>query len=106
MVKGDIILINFPFTDLSGNKLRPAIILIQSKLDLTVCFVSTQLFFKEPTDILLKPTYTNGIKKESIVRVSKIATLDKKLALGKIGSLNNHEMNELNLNLKLLLQLH
>jgi len=27
MAKGDIVLIRFPFTDLSGNKLRPSFIL-------------------------------------------------------------------------------
>ena len=27
MVKGNIILITFPFTDLSGSKLRPAIVI-------------------------------------------------------------------------------
>ncbi len=34
MVKGDIVLITFPFTDLSGSKLRPAVILV----DLTLRF--------------------------------------------------------------------
>jgi mRNA interferase MazF len=27
MVKGDIVLITFPFTELSGSKLRPAIVI-------------------------------------------------------------------------------
>jgi len=30
MTKGDIVLITFPFTDLSGTKLRPAIVLFQN----------------------------------------------------------------------------
>ena len=41
MPKGDIILITFPFTDLSGSKLRPAIILASTTLDFTVCFITT-----------------------------------------------------------------
>jgi mRNA interferase MazF len=36
MSKGDIVLITFPFTDLSGNKLRPAVVLSNTNLDLTV----------------------------------------------------------------------
>lgn len=36
MPKGDLVLITFPFTDLSGTKLRPAVILADSNLDLTV----------------------------------------------------------------------
>ena len=47
MEKGDIILIPFPFTDLKGNKNRPALILINSELDITLAFISTQLKWKE-----------------------------------------------------------
>jgi len=42
MAKGDIVLITFPFTDLSGSKLRPAVILAETEEDLTVCFPSSQ----------------------------------------------------------------
>lgn len=35
MIKGDIILIPFPFTNLIGKKLRPSVILISGELDLT-----------------------------------------------------------------------
>jgi mRNA interferase MazF len=42
MAKGDIVLITLPFTDLSGSKLRPAVVLAGTGLDLTVCFITTQ----------------------------------------------------------------
>jgi len=35
MIKGDIVLISFPFTDLYGSKLRLTVILAASSLDLT-----------------------------------------------------------------------
>jgi len=82
MAKGDIVLITFPFTDLSGNKLRPAVILAETSMDFTVCFITTQIGWQEPTDILLTSTNTNGLKKQSLIRTSKIATLDKSLAKG------------------------
>ncbi|WP_298145527.1 type II toxin-antitoxin system PemK/MazF family toxin [Flavobacterium sp.] len=62
MVKGDIILITFPFTNFSGSKLRPAIVLIENDLDITVCFITTQTTWQEETDFILKPNSTNGIK--------------------------------------------
>ena len=105
MQKGDTVLIPFPFTDLSGNKLRPAVVLAETKADITVCFITTQLQWQEPTDVLIQPTNSNGIKRPSLIRVSKIATLDKTLALGKIGNLDATELTALNLKLKQLLQI-
>lgn len=105
MAKGDIVLITFPFTDLSGSKLRPAVVLADSTLDLTVCFISTQMSWQETTDIVLTPTATNGLRKPSIIRTSKIATLDKVLAKGLLGRLSEQEVFDLNTKLKQLLQL-
>ena len=105
MIKGDIVLIPFPFTDLTGKKLRPAIILIVSDNDLTVCFITTQLKWKENTDIELKPSNKTGIKKHSLVRLSKIATIASSLAVGRLGELTQQKMLELNQKLKELLQL-
>lgn len=47
MNKGDIVLIPFPFTDLSGIKNRPALILAAGEADVTVSFVTTQLRWQE-----------------------------------------------------------
>lgn len=105
MVKGDIILIPFPFTDLSGNKNRPALVLIEGELDITVAFISTQLKWRENTDILIKPSGENGLKKDSIIRLSKIATIDKELAIGRLGKLDYNSLNIVNHNLKILLKL-
>lgn len=105
MRKGDIVLITFPFTDLSGSKLRPAIILATTTLDFTVCFITTQVQWQEATDLLLLPNSTNGLIKQSLIRISKIATLDKKLAKGLLGKLTSLEVAELNNKLKLFFQL-
>ena len=105
MAKGDIVLIPFPFTDLSGSKLRPAVILVDTSLDLTVCFITTQTGWQEPTDVLLTVSATNGLKKQSLIRTSKIATLDKSLAKGLLGRLKQTELSDLDNKLKILFQL-
>jgi len=55
MAKGNIVLITFPFTDLSGSKLRPSVVLADTNQDVTVAFITTQLKWQEPTDLLLTP---------------------------------------------------
>lgn len=105
MSKGDVILISFPFTDLSGNKLRPAVVIAESDIDVTVCFITTQIQWQETTDIKLTPTANNGLKKLSLIRTSKIATLDKLLAKGLLGQLSFTQIADLNNKLKTVLQL-
>ncbi|MCK3684492.1 type II toxin-antitoxin system PemK/MazF family toxin [Maribellus sp. YY47] len=105
MQKGDIVLVPFPFSDLSGKKLRPALILCSSPLDITVCFITTQFQWREKHDIELLPSSSNGIKKTSIIRVGKFATIDKDLVIGKLGELEFNYVRQLNKNLKEILQL-
>ncbi len=105
MNKGDIVLISFPFTDLNGSKLRPAVVLIDSVQDITVCFITTQLAWQEKSDLVLNPLPTNGLKKTSLIRTNKFATLDKSLSKGLIGKMNQKEIELLNEKLKSILQL-
>ena len=95
MKKGDIVLVPFPFTDLTGSKKRPALVLLPGGLDVTVSFISTQLHWQEPTDLLLPPDAENGLKKPSLVRTGKIATLDEKLVIGRLGSISSKQIEEL-----------
>lgn len=105
MTKGDLVLIIFPFTDLTGNKLRPAVVLIETEDDVTVCFITTQTQWQEPTDLMLSPNNSNRLKKVSLIRTSKIATLDKSLSKGLIGRLTYSELRSLNKKLKEVLKL-
>lgn len=105
MNKGDIVLIPFPFSDLSGNKCRPAIILIDSNDIVTVCFITSQLKWQSAYDILVEPTKLNGLKKVSLIRLNKFATIDKELILGLLGRLDDHYLESLNKNLIELLKL-
>jgi mRNA interferase MazF len=53
----------------------------------------------------MTPTSINGLRKPSLARTNKIATIDRTLAKGLLGRLSGQEVAELNVKLKQLLQL-
>ncbi len=67
MIKGEIVLIPFPFTDLSEIKNRPALILVDTESDLTVSFITTQLKWQEEWDVKIEPASENGLKRTSLL---------------------------------------
>lgn len=64
-----------------------------------VSFISTKLHWRSEIDLILIPNEENGLKKESLVKLSKIATLDKILISGKLGNISYDDFVELDENL-------
>ena len=79
--KGVVVLVPFPFTDLFGNKVRPAIIISKGKIgnDVIVVFVTSQSKLKEKHLVKINPTLHTGLKVMSQIICAKIATLDSKI---------------------------
>jgi len=105
MKKGSVVLIPFPFTDLKGSKIRPAVVLRESQFDVTICFITSELKWKTEYDVSVLPSASNGLKVQSLIRTGKIATIDTSLVLGELGELSNVEITELDNGLKKLFQL-
>lgn len=97
MLKGKIVLTPFPFTDLSGSKVRPAVILSNQKKgeDCLVAFISSLGIKRSEFDIFVKQSLKNGLKIDSIIKTEKIATLEKKIILGEIGVLEKNYVLEI-----------
>lgn len=93
---GTVILIPFPFTDLSGTKVRPAIIISHkvSGDDVVVLFLSSNLKKQSSYTTLVQATEENGLKTDSVILCSKVATLDKKVILGELGILEQKYQKE------------
>jgi mRNA interferase MazF len=94
IIRGDIILIPFPFTDLSQSKVRPCLLLTSDKQDITIVFI-TSIKPKGDLSIEILPSSTNGIKVKSYIRYTKIATLDSQLNIGKIGTIEKETFTKL-----------
>jgi len=106
--KGTIILVPFPFTDLSGQKLRPALVIskIENGDDVVVVFISSKKAkSRSRFDIEVGSDNQNGLKVTSFIKCSKIATLDKKVVIGELGKLNDKKILEVDRKIKVLLSL-
>ncbi len=88
---GDLVLAPFPFTDLSSNKIRPALVVGSSNEDITILCVSSQLKDGE-FGVIVGPSKENGLKTQSQIIASKIATLDRKMIIGQVGALADQEL--------------
>ena len=106
MKRGDIVLLPFPFTDFTGRKDRPALILISGPDDVTVSFITTQMKWIVDGDVTLEPTLGNGLKRTSLVRLGKLATVDRDLIIGKLGELGADELKKVELGLLQIFQLN
>ena len=62
---------------------------------MTVSFITSQLGWQEKTDLILLPNSNNNLKTKSLLRVGKIAILDKGLAKGLLGNLTLDELSKL-----------
>jgi len=84
---GDIVLLRFPFTDGNTFKRRPALIVNDCEDgDIIVCRITSRLY-NSKYDIYIDNWEKSGLKLPSIIRVHKIATLEKnmvELIMGKI----------------------
>lgn len=103
MKKGDIVLVPFPFTDLSQSKLRPAVVLYTEPTnnDVTLCFITSQgigtLFAGEFLLDIADPEFlSTGLKISSKVRATRIMTIECKLTSRRLEKLGTSQIQLLN----------
>jgi mRNA interferase MazF len=95
-VKGDIVIIPFPFTDLSGNKKRPAFVVADLEGDdIIVC----QITSKSKSDSYALPLnndnfISGSLPVDSFIRPNKIFTADKNIILSVAGHLNENKIHD------------
>ncbi len=86
---GEIVLIKFPFTDNLTFKKRPALIIKDTNDgDVIVCRITSRLY-NTSYDIELKNWNKNGLKLPSVVRIHKIASLEKDMIDAKLGEIED-----------------
>ena len=95
-VKGDVVVLPFPFSDLSLAKRRPALaISVFEGHDLLLCQITSQI---EPDSHSIKLNNsdfkTGSLNLPSFIRGNKLFTADKSLIQYKIGSIKDKKLKE------------
>lgn len=95
-VKGDIVVLNFPFTDLSQFRKRPVLVVadLQGE-DIILCQITGEKREDIYSIILQNSDLEKGnLKKESRIRPNKLFTGEKSTILYKIGNLKQLKIKE------------
>ena len=94
-VKGDIVVIPFPFSDLSGSKKRPALVLADLHGDdIILCQITSQQT-KDKYAIAIQDSdfKTSKLTTPSNIRPNRIFTADKNIIIKKAASLDKAAFN-------------
>jgi mRNA interferase MazF len=87
---GDIVSVEFPFSDLQTHKHRPGLVLVSGDVDLLVARVTTHPP-RDLSDVALNHWPEIGLPRASTVRLTKLATIDRRLVHHTIGHLHSED---------------
>jgi mRNA interferase MazF len=113
MIKGKIVLVPFPFDDLSASKVRPAVCLtntIGPNNHVIVSFISSRIptDFLE-TDLILDANQEDfiktGLRVSSLLRLHRLMTVTTAILLRELGELPSRVQDELDNRLRELFKL-
>ena len=95
-VKGDVVVVPFPFSDLSQAKRRPALVVAELEGDdLLLCQITSQRI-RDNYAILLEDSdfESGGLRQKSNIRPNRLFTADRHIVLYKAGHLKNEKIRE------------
>ena len=99
--QGDLLLVPFPFSDQSGRKTRPVIVLSNNQFnlnseDVIVVGVTSNLSKDKYTATLENTDLENGrLFSKCLIKVENILKLDKDLIIKKIGKIKKEKIKEI-----------
>lgn len=96
-VKGDVVVIEFPFSDFKNAKRRPVLVLKVPKGEDVIVAQITANPYESSVEIAIKEEDFNqgGLRRISYVRIDKIASIERSLIKYKAGSLKQEKFNEI-----------
>ena len=94
---GDIVLVNFPFSNLKGQKVRPALVLALSEFgNLILCQITSKPYTSKTSIQLNSSDFKSGsLPIVSFVRPDKLFTADETIIKGTAGKLQKQSKNKI-----------
>ena len=94
-VKGDVVVLPFPFSDLTLSKRRPALVVAApGGDDLILCQITNQSVNDNLSIELQNKDFAGGsLNKPSNIRPNRIFTADRHIILYRVGSLNQEKLS-------------
>lgn len=94
MKRGEVVQVDFPFSDWSESKVRPALVIQSDILKLRDVIVAAISSTPSDTSIPLFPDEKTGIKKPCYVQCDKLHTLSRTMIFGAVGKLPRKTMKD------------
>jgi mRNA interferase MazF len=94
-VKGDIVVVPFPFSDLTRAKRRPALVIAKLEGDdLILCQITSQQIKDRYVVSIDEGDFETGVLQKSNVRPNRIFTADRHIVLYRVGQLKLDKISE------------
>lgn len=95
--RGDIVVVPFPFTDLSSSKRRPAFVISpdpfnDQSADVVVAAITSQLTNEHAVMIEPSDCVDGALPKTSVVKLAKVFTIHSTLVIKKLCALREEKL--------------
>ena len=95
-VRGDVVVVPFPFSDLTQTKRRPALVLATlTGDDVILCQITSQAVRDHYSVSLASTDFASGsLQKESNIRPNRLFTADRNILRHKVGVIRSSKLSE------------
>jgi len=101
--EGQIVLFRFPYSDRKEAKFRPALVIRKlpgAYEDWLICMITSQLSQEESSfdEIISEEDNdfsSSGLKLSSLIRVGRLAVVNKSILVGSIGEINGDRLSRI-----------
>ena len=95
-MKGDVVVLPFPFSDLSKSKKRPALVVAPLDIheDVILCMITSHTSDEDAIDLHQSDFTDGGLPRDSFIRPNRLFTAEGSLVIRIAGRVTESKMDE------------